>query len=325
MKLFWLLMLVPAWVGATDKRLCPEGYRYGGEDTPEHALNKSGNALVSRDIWYEEADRSPVYSCYKVIGHRKSWLEAMHQCWDDDAQLVSTEDNFEIVRIVRLFFSEHPNPPENGLPDEPRSKDNNAFFTSGLYQYDVKEWKWLGSENDFRDDLEINQDLHNGIGGGTQNEYRDCLALTQDGPSLHLTAVPCNYENQFICEARVQTVTYYTWFVANWVDFLLGFLLIILFVSLCVSLCSFSSTKTHRGQTGPIGRRPRTTDPNSQFAVGTVDMPPSYETTVKIHRPDEQASELPAKLNNGNAPQTRMEQIQNRGREVMGKLYIYRK
>lgn len=131
--------------------MCPDGYFYGGEDTPEHVLNKSGNALVSRDIWYEEADRSPVYSCYKIIKHERTWLEAMHQCWDDDAQLVSTEDNFEIVRIARLFFSDHPEKPEKpGKPDhgpsgEPRPNENLAFFTSGLYQYDTKEWNWLGS------------------------------------------------------------------------------------------------------------------------------------------------------------------------------------
>ena len=37
--------------------VCPDGYFYAGEDTEK----------LTKDIWLEEKDRSPEYSCYKVI------------------------------------------------------------------------------------------------------------------------------------------------------------------------------------------------------------------------------------------------------------------
>lgn len=50
------------------------------------------------------------------------------------------------------------------------------------------------------------------------------------------------------CEVRVQTVTYRTWFQANWLDFTLTALIIILFVALCVTLCCYptSSSRAYR-------------------------------------------------------------------------------
>ena len=36
--------------------MCPDGYFYAGEDTEK----------LPKDIWLEEKDRSPEYSCYKV-------------------------------------------------------------------------------------------------------------------------------------------------------------------------------------------------------------------------------------------------------------------
>ena len=71
----------------------------------------------------------------------------------------------------------------------------------------------------------------------------NCLYYRMTSPDQApiLLEAKCFEPSPFLCEARVQTVTYYTWFSSNWVDFLLGFLIVILFVALCVAVCSFSS------------------------------------------------------------------------------------
>ena len=41
--------------------VCPSGYFYAGDDTPVDP--------AAKDYYVEEGDRSPTYSCYKVIHH----------------------------------------------------------------------------------------------------------------------------------------------------------------------------------------------------------------------------------------------------------------
>lgn len=57
---------------------------------------------------------------------------------------------------------------------------------------------------------------------------KTCLNFRMTGPNETpvLLDASCFDKQPFICEARVQTVTYSTWFRANWVDFMLGFLLV---------------------------------------------------------------------------------------------------
>lgn len=44
--------------------VCPDGYTYAGDD-PKHRLN--------RDYVLDEAERSPIYSCYKIFKTPASW------------------------------------------------------------------------------------------------------------------------------------------------------------------------------------------------------------------------------------------------------------
>ncbi len=52
-----------------------------------------------------------------------------------------------------------------------------------------------------------------------------CLVLHmeyKDSNSTYLKSVNCmDSHSTYVCEARVQTVTYYAWFMANWFTFLL--------------------------------------------------------------------------------------------------------
>jgi len=49
--------------------VCPEGYDYAGDD-PKHR--------PTRDYVLDEAERSPVYSCYKIFDTPANWLDFHH-------------------------------------------------------------------------------------------------------------------------------------------------------------------------------------------------------------------------------------------------------
>jgi hypothetical protein len=168
------------------------------------------------------------------------------------------------------------------------------------------------------------------------SEYTsDCLAVsvsaTQSSPDANkmaakpevfLKAVPCTIEspeyNAYMCEARVQTVTYRTWFQANWIDFTLTALIIILFVALCVTLCCYPTQKTYyRNQRPPMQtRRPRTTDQVMTSKPPAYDMPPNYDSAVNIHRPvPKEAQPVPLSM---------MDKVKKGGSELVAKVYYYR-
>lgn len=331
MKVLFLLLLAPLLVLGDKnegpdgtKRLCPDGYLYAGDDTKIEDLPMENEP---RDVWYEEAARSPEYSCYKIFDEQKTMIQAMHACQEEDAELFTPEDNLELNRVNEIIVK---------LSD-PKSFEKLDFFTSGLYMHDFEGWQWIGSDRSFRNDIVISNDNHGeensgGISGATVS---DCLMVRfhpdsnpKDLAGASLSAVPCNYHAPYVCEARVQTVTYYTWFVANWVDLLLGFLLVILFVALCVSVCSFGSSRPapSNGRRSVGQRRPRTTDPNQMNGVPmAADLPPSYETTTRIHKPP-MNNEAPVRTittSVGAAP-SRMESYRNRGKELFAKVYYYK-
>merc|ERR1712204_129337 len=67
----------------------------------------------------------------------------------------------------------------------------------------------------------------------------------------------CLEEQSFICELRVETVTYFAWFVANWFSLLLVFLVVVLLISLCITTSMFrqrhrESGRVYRASAGPI-------------------------------------------------------------------------
>jgi len=206
-----------------DTRLCPDGYFYAGEDTES----------TTKDIWLEERSRSPTYSCYKVSDDYYDYFKATRTCEQDKGHLISLEDDEEIQRV-----------------NEKRQKLGNTskdleFFTSAMYLYYEKEWRWMGSEsNQSIDDEFLNINVLNMTGS--------CLTY-----SNIFESIDCLDHQIFICELRVETVTYFAWFVANWFSLLLVFLVVVLLISLCITTSMFrqrrrDSGRVYRASAGPI-------------------------------------------------------------------------
>jgi len=110
-----------------DTRLCPDGYFYAGEDTEK----------LPKDIWLEEKDRSPEYSCYKVSDKNLDYFKATRACEDDKGHLISLEDQEELKRFNKKI---------SDLNDDNGNNTMNVpFFTSAIYLYYENEWRWMGS------------------------------------------------------------------------------------------------------------------------------------------------------------------------------------
>jgi len=309
MKAFYILaVLLPAAVLA-EEHLCPDGYTYLGEDLPV-------TSPMAKSWVYEEVDRTDVYSCYKLVYDDKSnWLDSTHKCWDDEAQLVSLEVQAEMPRVADLR----------------KNSGDLSILTSAMRFSDG--WYWVGSNLPVDPSIPLvdKQPGDNPAHPDSKYSY-DCLALgardTKEGakPEYFLEAVPCSIPtpayNSYMCEVRVQTVTYRTWFQANWLDFTLTALIIILFVALCVTLCCYpSSTRSysHRQRPGTRASRAR---PNADQVVNSkppaYDYPPAYDNAVRVHQPPSAQQKTEA------VPLSMLERMKTRGGELVAKVYYYR-
>ena len=132
-----------------------------------------------------------------------------------------------------------------------------------------------------------------------------------------LIASSCFAERAVLCEMRVQTVTYETWFVANWVDIMLGFLIVILFVSLCVSICACTASSSRRR------RQPVVVTPASQARVEVIDLPPSYDSTVRIHKPTPPPQETTTTTTTTTTSSV-WTNMGNKSKQMWSKIYVYR-
>jgi len=241
-----------------DTRLCPDGYFYAGEDTEK----------LPKDIWLEEKDRSPEYSCYKVSDKNLDYFKATRTCEDDKGHLISLEDQEELKRFNKKM---------SDLNDDNGNNTMNVpFFTSAIYFYYENEWRWMGSASNKSVDLNLTNMTMEG----------SCLTL-QD---TTFTSVNCLEEHPFICEVRVETVTYFAWFIANWFSLLLVFLVVVLLISLCITTSMFRQRRRETGRVYRASARPV-----------FEDKPPSYNNAT------------------GNTAANR---YLNRGREFLAKVTI---
>jgi len=215
-----------------DQRCCPRHYKYAGDDiaVPED-LNK--------DIFLQEVDRSPIYSCYRIFDTpQKEFFDAALQCEEDEGHLVSFETSEELEQFNTKM-----------------NHSNVTFLTSGLFL--ENKWVWSGAN----ETTHINNDTVEKILG---YESQSCLTIEMDLNSTTYMRASCFTASNYVCEVRVQTVTYYAWFLANWFSVLMVFLVFILMVSLCVS-----ATMHRRGRRNS-GRIYRASSPVLN------DQPPSY-------------------------------------------------
>ena len=201
--------------------MCPDEYFYAGED----------NELVGvRDVNLIEADRSPTYSCYKMFHHHeKNYFEATDICEDDKGHLISLEDKTEIIRL-RSAMREH-------------DKKNQTFLTSAIHMYFEAEWSWMGSNKTFN------------VTSIEEDDEGSCLAF--DIEANVFQTVSCIEQSTLVCELRVETVTYFAWFVANWFSVLLVFLVVVLLISLCISTSMYrkrlhSPGRVYRPAASPV-------------------------------------------------------------------------
>ncbi len=169
-----------------------------------------------RDVNLIEAYRSPTYSCYKMFHHHeKNYFEATDICEDDKGHLISLEDKTEIIRL-RSAMREH-------------DKRNKTFLTSAIHMYFEAEWSWMGSSNCFSCFFKIVitkyytilllLDKTFNVTSIEEDAEGSCLAF--DIEANVFQTVSCIEQSTFVCELRVETVTYFAWFVANWFSVLL--------------------------------------------------------------------------------------------------------
>jgi len=206
-----------------DTRLCPDGYFYAGDDTER----------LTKDVWLEERDRSPTYSCYKVSDMNLDYFKATRTCEDDKGHLISLEDHEELER-VKNKMSEHDS---NNTKDVP-------FFTSALYLNYEGEWRWMGSASNKSVDLNLT----------IEGSCLTCRLGLLD--SWTFSSTDCLKEQHFICEVRVETVTYFAWFIANWFSLLLVFLVVVLLISLCITTSMFRQRRRETGRVYRASARP---------------------------------------------------------------------
>ena len=216
---------------------------------------------------YSEFTHFPLCSCYKLVYDDKSnWLDSTHKCWDDEAQLVSLEvaDEMPMVAALRKNSGDL-----NVLTSAMRFSDGWYWVGSSKRKQEVQIPRWcvhpiISFQNILSTDLPVDPSIplidrepgNNPAHPDSKYSY-DCLAMSVSDPEASpkdanpqytLKAVPCSIEtpdyNSYMCEVRVQTVTYRAWFQANWLDFTLTALIIILFVALCVTLCCYPTTSS---------------------------------------------------------------------------------
>jgi len=241
-------------------RLCPDGYFYAGEDTERK----------TKDVWLEEKDRSPTYSCYKVSDKESDYFKATRSCEADKGHLISLEDPEELERV------------NNKMPGHHTPKDDNTtreIFTSAIYFSSENEWHWMGSDSNKSIDPEMLNLPITPMEGS-------CLTVKD----TTFNSADCLEERTYICELRVETVTYFAWFVANWFSLLLVFLVVVLLISLCITTSMFRQRRRETGRVYRASARPV-----------FEDKPPSYNNAT------------------GNTAANR---YLNRGREFLAKVTI---
>merc|ERR1712117_213653 len=273
MKAFYILaVLLPAAVLA-EEHLCPDGYTYLGEDLPV-------TSLMAKSWVYEEVDRTDVYSCYKLVYDDKSnWLASTHKCWDDEAQLVSLEVQAEMPRVADLR----------------KNSGDLSILTSAMRFSDG--WYWVGSNLPVDPSIPLvdKQPGDNPAHPDSKYSY-DCLALgardTKEGakPEYFLGAVPCSIPtpayNSYMCEVRVQTVTYST---------------------------------RQRPATSRASRSRPNADQVMTSKPPAYDYPPASDNAVRVHQPQTANQEKTEAV-----PLSMLERMKTRGGELVAKVYYYR-
>lgn len=201
--------------------VCPDHYFYAGDDTP----------INTKDYFFDEAWRSPTYSCYRMFDEASlNFVEATQRCEKDRGHLVSFEDTQEFERFNEKFFdndNDDDDDDEDDENDDDREDKIKYFLTSALFL--ENRWVWMGSSKNFPIAFrKINHAMHFSLDKSfdnsitiEENDYQCLKAYMESGKRGNYSRVSCLEKANFACELRVETVTYFAWFVANWFSVLL--------------------------------------------------------------------------------------------------------
>ncbi|XP_040579408.1 uncharacterized protein [Lepeophtheirus salmonis] len=291
------------------QRNCPNGYQYAGEDSSNNRIVSSFNKGF---VYYEEVSRSDIYSCYKYIPSKSendvTYFDAVKGCSDEEnhvenkARLISFDDDFnEIQRFANILSSYL-----NG--------SSSKILTSGLKLPNYSTFVW-SSTNEMYNISEAFIQIQN-----KTDPKLACLALSINSPhDFTLEAIDCANTNikTYVCEVRVQIVTFYAWFVNNSWNLVLLFSISILGIGLCMSGFAYRSSPRFERR---VQRRPGNVSPAGPN-ISKIDAPPSYESFVNAQCAHEG---LPPKYDSNAQAPSRLEQIKNKGKDILATVTVFK-
>jgi len=275
MKIYFLFFLIVGVFGRhhdhddddgdvrDEDRACPSGFTYLGEvEIPHDEEHRA---------WWEQGDRSPTYSCYKVLeADMYDWTAASAKCFEEDAHLLSVnnygeDDILTQNKTWELFGAEN-------------------VLTSGI-SLRSGSWVWFGSDEEVTVDVDVDESLEN-----TTDTLCIMISRTDDLGNLTYTGVPCadpDHDTTPVCEVRVYTQTWYYWASTNWLSILFLLTLIMLIISSCVTVQMYST-------------RPRSRAMRQQSGQDTLGAtPPPYtvhDTAQTTNKYAEKGKEMLAKI-----------------------------
>lgn len=269
-------------------RACPGGLFYAGE-----VLGGSAENNLTRDIFWEKGETSPIYSCYKFMQEETNFVDATLTCNNLYGQLVSINHSLESVILESQLFIQ--NFPQEMLDDLDVIGETKEVFTSGM-ELSKGNWTWLGSGEPIEDEIVENIE---GLDQISQDQVK-CLSVRwekmDNDTRIVYRAVPCiNIMNTTLCEVQVYTQTWYAWMYTNWLQLLFFFSLAALLICTC---CMFQSLYFRNA-------RPRR-------QVPTINTPPPY-TPNPTYTPQYQYTEN---------YMTKTNKYVQKGKDVLSKVHL---
>jgi len=216
---------------ADYNRACPDGFFYAGESDGTASSN------LTRDIYWEMGDTSPIYSCYKFMTNQSNFVDATLTCNDLEGQLVSINDSLEDVILTSQKFINFL--PVELLEELTATGETSEVLTSGI-ELVKRQWTWFGAgepvEPEISSAIRYDEEYNN-------TDAVNCISIrwemNENKTTLVYTAVPCTYNiNATLCEVKVYTTTWYAWMFTNWLQILFFLTLSVLLMSTC---CMFQA------------------------------------------------------------------------------------
>jgi len=267
-------------------RACPEGFFYAGE------ADGAKNEHLTRDIYWEKGDTSPIYSCYKFMKDQNNFVDATLSCNElFEGQLLSINDSLEDVILSSNKFLHFL--PEELLEELNVTGETSEVLTSGI-ELAEGSWTWFGAGEP------VDKKISSIIEENTDNETNtvQCLSIRWENREnttiLVYSSVPCIHGiNATICEVKVYTQMWYAWIFTNWLQILFFVTLSVLLMSSC---CMFQALFFRNAR--------------SRQQARPMNAPPAYSPNPPVYT-----------YNNDNY-RTKANKYMQKGKEVLSKVSL---